>query len=120
MMGWLAGLLFTVLCRRASNATSAAARKDNFWILIWSSITVCVRILDVLMLLGAVRLDAIYVTPEGPVLYANIVSEIVIACPYTLLALAGSAMLLYAPEDEGEMKEPLTECGFRPSSSEII
>ena len=94
MMGWLAGLLFAVLCRRASNATSAAARKDNFWILIWSSITVCVRILDVLMLLGAVRLDAIYVTPEGPVLYANIVSEIVIACPYTLLALAGSAMLL--------------------------
>ena len=70
--------------------------------------------------IGAVRLDAIYVTPEGPVLYANIVSEIVIACPYTLLALAGSAMLLYAPEDEGEMKEPLTECGFGPSSSEII
>merc|ERR1712023_325738 len=59
MMGFAAGGLFAVLCRKASNTTSTESRKYNFWILIWSSITACVRVLDVLMLFGIVHLPSI-------------------------------------------------------------
>ena len=44
------------------------------------------------MLTGAVEIIAIYQTPTDPTLYANIVSEIIVAFPYTALALAGSAL----------------------------
>lgn len=50
--------------------------------------------LDILMLTGAVVLTEIYHTPTGPTLYANIVSEIVVALPYTALALYGSVRFL--------------------------
>ena len=94
IMGYLAGVGFAFLCRNASNQASSEGGQDLIWILIWSAITFFVRILDIMMLTGAVEIKAIYVTPEGPTLYANIVSEIIIAFPYTTLALAGSALLL--------------------------
>mmetsp|Transcript_7176 Transcript_7176/g.24028 ORF Transcript_7176/g.24028 Transcript_7176/m.24028 type:complete len:85 (-) Transcript_7176:793-1047(-) len=65
-----------------------------FWILVWSSITFGVRVLDILMLTGAVVIEEIYHTPQAPTLYANIVSEIVVAFPYASLALLGSARFL--------------------------
>lgn len=71
---WLAGLLFTVVCRKSSNLSSAEGRKDTMWILFWSSITLCVRCIDVLNLFGVV-LWLYDPAPEGPVLYANIVSS---------------------------------------------
>ena len=69
------------------------------WILIWSGMTLCVRVLDILMLTGLVVIDAIYHTPDGATLYANVVSEIIVAFPYPLLAFVGSVMLLYFPKD---------------------
>ena len=53
------------------------------------------------MLFGIVQISAIYHTPTGAVLYANIVSEIVIAIPYNLLAFGGSLHLLCCPQDAG-------------------
>ena len=90
--GYLAGAGFAFLCRDASNKPISEGGQEKMWILIWSAITCCIRVLDVLMLTGAVEIKAIYQTPTGPTLYANIVSEIIVAFPYTALALAGSAL----------------------------
>jgi len=99
LTGFVAGGCFSLLCRNASNKPSAETRKDNIWILIWSSVTVCVRVLDVMMLFGIVNIPSIYVTPHGPTLAANIVSEVIIAFPYTLLAFVGSVLILFYPTD---------------------
>ena len=105
MMGFFAGFLFACLCKKASNTRSADSRKDLFWILVWSGITLGVRVLDVLMLFGIVRIEDIYHTPSGAVLYANIISEIVIAVPYNLLAFTGSMMLFLCPKDSTSENE---------------
>ena len=115
MMGFFAGFLFACLCKKASNTCSAESRKELFWILVWSGITLGVRVLDVLMLFGIVRIDDIYHAPSGAVLYANIVSEIVIAIPYTLLALVGSLMLLLCPKDGVSEGAPPHEGEAAPS-----
>ena len=99
LTGFLAGTAFAFLCREASNKPSSEKKQDSVWILIWSAITFCIRILDILMLTGLVKIEAIYHTPSGPTLYANIVSEIVIAFPYTTLALVGSVLLVCFPKD---------------------
>ena len=101
MMGWLAGGLFAFLCLRCSSQHSSISRQSGnvWWILIWAAVTMCVRVLDVFMLFGVVKIDAIYHTPSGATLYANIFSEIVVAVPHTTLALAGSVMLIFFPED---------------------
>ena len=52
------------------------------------------RTLDTLMLLGVVKIDAIYHQPEGATLASNLVSEVAIGNAYTIAALAGSATLL--------------------------
>ena len=101
MMGWLAGFCFALVCWKSSNKATAVNKKDNFWIIVWSGITLGVRVLDVMMLFGIVQISAIYHTPTGAVLYANIVSEIVIAIPYNLLAFVGSLHLLCRPQDAG-------------------
>ena len=100
--GYLAGVFFAFICQRASNKTSSDVKKETLNILIWSAITFCVRVLDILLLSGAVKIEAIYHTPTGPTLYANIVSEIIIAFPYTALALVGSALLLRCLEDQSK------------------
>jgi len=111
MMGFVAGGLFALLCRKASSTTSAESRKDNIWIIVWSSITACVRVLDVLMLLSVVHLPEIYETPSGAVLCSNIISEILIAVPYTVLALVGSLILVICPEDVTDNTAPLSNVG---------
>lgn len=100
LTGYIAGALFAFLCRNGSNKHSSETAKESFWIFVWASITICVRILDVLMITGAVVIEAIYKTPHGPVLAANIFSEIIIAFPYTLLALVGSVLMVWYPQDE--------------------
>ena len=100
LTGYFAGVGFAFLCRNASNARSVESQPDTSWIVIWAGITFFVRVLDILMLTGVVKIDAIYHTPTGPTLYANVVSEIVVAFSYTVVALAGSAYLTYFPEDE--------------------
>ena len=99
LTGFLSGTCFAFICRDRSNKLSSDRTQDTRWILIWSAITFCVRVLDILMLTGLVKIEAIYHTPSGPTLYANIVSEIIVAFPYTTLALVGSTMLLFCPTD---------------------
>ena len=93
VLGYVAGVGFAFLCRKVSNKERAEVKQDAFWILVWSAITFCVRVLDIAMLTGVVEIEAIYHTPTDPTLYANIVSEIVIAFPYSALALVGSFLL---------------------------
>ena len=93
--GYLAGVGFAFLCQEVSNKEATEeVKRMAFWILVWSSITFGVRVLDILMLTGAVVIEEIYHTPQAPTLYANIVSEIVVAFPYAALALLGSARFL--------------------------
>jgi len=46
------------------------------------------------MLFGVVKWSAVYVTPEGPVLWSNIVSEVIFGMAFTVVALVSSGMLL--------------------------
>ena len=99
LTGFLAGFGFAFLCKKASNNSSFECKQDLSWILFWSGLTLCVRVLDGLMLFGVVTIEEIYPSPKGPILYANVVSEIVIAGPYALLAFVGSLRLFTCPED---------------------
>jgi len=94
IMGFLAGFFFTIQCWLSSSRRSDVFRKENSWICIWAFITFGARILDTLMLFGLVKWSAVYVTPVGPTLWSNIVSEILFGIPFTVAALVGSLMLL--------------------------
>ena len=94
LTGWLAACGFAVLAARSSNQQPIEFKKNNFWILLWSSITLGIRILDTLMLFGVVVISSIYITPHGAVLYSNIVSEILLGVPFTMAAFIGSIILL--------------------------
>ena len=48
---------------------------------------------------SALQIDEIYHTPTGPILVANVISEIVITIPYNVFAFVGSLMLLLCPRD---------------------
>ena len=104
MMGFVAGLGFALLCWKVSNRRSIEVRQDIFWIFVWSAITFCVRILDILMLFGIVKIDSIYVTPTGAILYANIVSEVIFGFSYCIFALIGSSILIFSPKDTDDDK----------------
>ena len=99
IMGFLAGFGFAILCANSSNKHSVENRKDNRWIFIWATVTVGSRILDTLMLFGVVKLDDVYTTPSGVVLFTNVISEVIIGNIYVITALTGSAMLLFCPAD---------------------
>eukprot|EP00854_Cymbomonas_tetramitiformis_P008847 gene8847-10484_t len=99
IMGWLASCLFAFLCRKSSSTRSSEAKKDNRWIAIWAFVTLGVRVLDTLMLVGLVKIPAIYHTPANATLVANIVSEIVFGNLFVGAALVGSLMLLCCPTD---------------------
>lgn len=102
MMGFLAGAGFSFICREASNKDLVENRGNLRWILVWSSITACVRVLDTLMLMGVVEIPAIYITPVGAVLASNIVSEIIIGNLYVLCAVVGSVKCLFFQGNDGE------------------
>ena len=102
MMGFLAGAGFSIICRNASNKNVMDNRGDLRWILVWSSITAGVRVLDTLMLMGVVYIPAIYITPEGAVLASNIVSEVIIGNLYVLFAVVGSVKCLFFQTNDGE------------------
>ena len=113
--GYLAGVGFAFVCQEVSNKEATEeVKRMAFWILVWSSITFGVRVLDILMLTGAVVIEEIYHTPQGPTLYANIVSEIVVAFPYAALALlgrrrgraAGRKVIAYAPTPRNTSRTP--------------
>ena len=51
------------------------------------------------MLFGVVTWSAVYVTPVGPTLWSNIISEVVFGMTFTVSALIGSLMLLMSHQD---------------------
>ena len=97
--GYLAAVFFATFCRKSSSRKSSDFKVENSYIFVWAAITFCVRIFDTLMLFGIVKFDDIYVTPHGAVLISNVISEIVIAFPYCLLAAIAAPMLYYWPKD---------------------
>tara|TARA_B110000858_G_scaffold198538_1_gene266484 strand:- start:1858 stop:2322 length:465 start_codon:yes stop_codon:yes gene_type:complete len=97
--GFLAAFYFAIQCGLSSSRRSADFRKVNTWIFVWAAITLSARILDILMLFGIVKWSEIYITPVGPTLWSNVVSEIVFGMTFTVTALVGSMMLLFNPQD---------------------
>ena len=99
IMGFLAGLFFAVQCWLSSNRKSEEFRKENSWICVWAFVTFGTRILDTLMLFGVVTWSAVYITPVGPTLWSNVISEVVFGMTFSVTALVGSLRLLIGPED---------------------
>ena len=99
IMGFIAAFYFAIQCGLSSNSKSVEFRKINSWICAWAVITIGARILDILMLFGVVTWSEIYVTPEGPTLWSNVVSEVIFGMAFTVAALLGSLMLLISPRD---------------------
>ena len=99
--GYVAAIGFAALCWKSSNTDAREFKKENSYIILWALITFGVRCLDNLMLFGAVSIPSIYVQPHGAVLYANIVSEVVVGYTFTILACIGSIMLYIEAGDEG-------------------
>ena len=97
--GFIAAFYFAIQCAVSSNRRSADFRKINTWICAWAGITLSVRVLDTLMLFGIVKWSEIYITPEGPTLWSNIVSEIIFGTAFNAIAFAAALMLLRNPQD---------------------
>lgn len=94
LMGLAASAFFAVQCSRSSKHRAIDSRHQNQWIFVWAVATLCVRAVDVPMLLGWIRWDSIYVTPTGWIFWANVVSEIIVGVFFNLAALVGSILLL--------------------------
>ena len=92
--GFLAGLFFATQCWQSSRTSPNNFGSGNFWILIWAAATLLFRIVDTLMLFGILKWSEVYVTPDGPVLLSNVVSEVIIGMTYTITALVAATMLL--------------------------
>ena len=97
--GFLAGFYFAIQCALSSSSRSVDFKKANTWIFTWAAITLPTRILDVLMLFGIVKWSEIYITPEGPTLWSNVVSEIFSGLTFATVAFIAAAMLLWFPKD---------------------
>ena len=101
LMGFFAGFAFAFICKGSSNTSSDVYRKKNFYIFFFGVVTAGSRILDTLMLFGAVKWGDVYETPDGAVFYSNLISEVICGNCYVVAALIGSVMLLKFPEDQG-------------------
>ena len=100
ILGFLASVFFAIQCWLSSNKNSEDFRKGNTWIFIWAIVTLAVRVIDTLMLLGVVTWSAVYITPGGVVQLSNIVSEVFFGVAFTVTALVGSLILLFFPQDK--------------------
>lgn len=94
LAGLVAGFCFTILCWFCSRLERTGATKSAIWICVWASITLCVRLLDTLMLLGLIKIETVYPEPHGPAFWSNVVSEILIGNIFALAALVGSVKIL--------------------------
>jgi hypothetical protein len=97
-MGFIAGFFFATQCWISSSRKSDDFRNGNTWICVWAFVTLGARLLDTLMLFGVVQWSAVYVTPVGPTLWSNIVSEVIFGNAFTATALIGALMLLAYPQ----------------------
>ncbi len=96
---FLACFFFAIQCWQSSNRKSIDFKRENSWICVWAFVTFGTRILDTLMLFGVVTWSAVYVTPTGPTLWSNILSEVVFGITFSVAALVGSLILLVGPQD---------------------
>ena len=99
LTGFFAGFAFVFVCRKCSSASSQDGKKDTRWIVVWAVATFGSRVLDTLMLFGVVKLDAVYKTPHGAVLAANVASEVIVGNAYCIVALVGALNMLCCPKD---------------------
>lgn len=99
LTGWIFGAIFAVLCAQSSNRKSSDFRQNNRWILVWSLLTMIVRIVDTLMLVGALKLSAVYETPSGPVFWANVISDMLFGNAFVVTAVLASLELNACPGD---------------------
>ena len=97
--GFIEAFYFAIQCGLSSNSKSVEFRKKNSWICTWAVLSIGARILDILMLFGVVKWDEIYVTPQGPTLWSNVISEVIFGMAFIVTALIGSLMLLISPWD---------------------
>ena len=93
------GVLFCDSMRVVLDSKSAEFEKKFLDMHMGQVLTIGARILDILMLFGVVKWDEIYVTPEGPTRFGQIVSEVIFGMAFTVTALIGSLMLLTYPRD---------------------
>lgn len=103
--GFLAGLFFSIQCWLSSRSSPGDFRSGNLWILIWATITVIFRVVDTLMLFGVLKWSVIYTTPEGAVLGANVISEVIFGMAFAMTALVAAIMLLASKTDPKSVRE---------------
>lgn len=99
LAGFAAGAYFADQSWKSAHTPACDFRKGNRWIFIWALATIVARGIDVMMLFGIIKWNALYTTPTGGVLYANIVSEVFFGTTFTILALLGSYQLLSRSSD---------------------
>jgi hypothetical protein len=92
--GLLAGIGFAVLCWLCARRPGEMPRSTYVWIGLWAALTLCVRVLDTLMLLGVVELSSIYQEPHGATFWANLMSEVILGTCFAIAALLGSVTAL--------------------------
>jgi hypothetical protein len=100
ILGFVAGGFFAVQCRVASSQSIQESRKVNTWICVWAVFTIVSRAIDTLMLFGVIRWSDVYKTPQGAVLWSNVVSEVVIGNAFVLAAAVGALAMLACPPAE--------------------
>lgn len=96
-MGFIAGVVFTVVCRNGSQKGKNDFHKGYVAILIWSLSSIFSRLFDIAMLFGIVKFSEIYITPEGPVLFSNIISEILFGFTFNVTACIGALLIIKTP-----------------------
>ena len=102
-MGFVAGAYFAAQCRIASNQSIAKSRQVNTWICVWAAFTIVSRIIDTLMLFGVIKWSDVYTTPEGAVLWSNVVSEVIVGNAFVMSALLGAlGSLVCQPEHDSD------------------
>jgi hypothetical protein len=104
-IGFLAGVYFANLCRHSSNKHSSEFKKKNLMIFAFTLCYGSMKSVDTLMLLGIVKIDAVYHTPVGAVLYTNLLSEVIFGNSYCLLAMAAACILRFYPKDIDDSTE---------------
>ena len=103
-MGFTAGVVFTAICWVARTKSYDSFRKGFTGIFVWSISSVISRGLDIMMLFGIVKWSSVYVTPEGPVLISNIISEILFGFTFNLLALIGTLIIYIRSRQSSTVK----------------
>lgn len=103
LLGFFAGVVFTVICFKGSKKDYANFKKGFTAILFWSLSSIIARFFDILMLFGILKWDSVYTTPSGLILKSNIISEIIFGFTFNFLAFVG-VILIFLLKDRQRSK----------------